>query len=192
MEYLGEHEFGFAMDGLAFPSLSACRGIVYETSIGFFGFHNYGGNGTTQWGDRGDEFAAFVTGHTNGLSKGVRLYITGFTRQPQTGYVSPADMKGEAKAFAKALKFKGSVLGYDLSKSLPPGSAYAEFRRAAKKCVLSVKPWDDHNPDNARPKAGARADQPDHKMRSIAKGTAPCVRIDVDRTGLIAVKPSKF
>jgi hypothetical protein len=187
MEYLGEHEFAFSDDRLGFPSIAGCRAIVYQTTAGLFGYHNAGGNWARDWPDRSREFADYVRNHVRRDGLGLQLYVTGFTRQPQTGYTGPADWPGEAKAFAKALGFKGPRGGYDLSTSIANGSAYVEYRRVGSSCLLFVNAWDDHNSKNAPPTSGAKADQLDHKMRGTR--SAVFVRTDVDKSGLTKVDP---
>jgi hypothetical protein len=193
MEYLGEHEFGYSSDRLGFPSILGCRAIVYQTKAGIFGYHNAGGNWDCDWVERSREFAEYVRGHAGGGSPGVHLYVTGATRQPQTGYRSAADWPGEAKAFAKALKFKGPRSGYDISTGSDK-SVYVEYRRAGNTCILMVCDWDDHHPKNkppAKDTVGAlRADRPDHAARPNRK--ALIVRVEVDITDLKRVDPVRL
>jgi hypothetical protein len=163
MEYFGEHEFGFSNDRLGFPSIKACRAIVYQTSNGLFGFHNYGGSAPNQWDGRAQEFASFVTGHPLGNTPGFNLYVTTFAAEG-SGYGSLAEWKGEAKAFAKALKYKGTRSGFNLSNTYKNVSAYVEYRRVGSVCIIMADAWNDDPGVNARPTA-AIANPQDHQFR---------------------------
>ena len=148
MEYLVEHEFGFALDGIGFPSISGCHAIVYLTSNGLFGFHNAGGSGKSDWATRAQSFATFVNQHFLGKASGLHLYGCSFVGDNRRGYPTAgtsaaAGWKDELTAFAGALGFGGSISGYDLALTgiTEPNSAYVEYRPNGLTCDISVKQY---------------------------------------------------
>jgi hypothetical protein len=154
MEQLKEHEFGFATDGMGFPSIQACRAILYQNANGLFGYHNLGGSGSTQWSTRAKQFADYVRDHPQGgLAGGLNLFIVTFVTN-LSGYTpttSLKDWKGEAAAFADALTHTGPRYGFNLSALYPTGSAYVEFRPVAGTCTIQVQNWLDADVLNTQP-----------------------------------------
>jgi hypothetical protein len=143
MEQLREHEFGFATDAIGFPSIQACRAIVYQNGNGLFGYHNLGGSSPSQWATRAGYFADYVTRHPQGVGVGINLFVITFVTNLSGYFDSLKEWKGEAKAFADALHFTGSRFGFNLSALYKTGSAYVELRRAAGTCTIHTKAWND-------------------------------------------------
>ena len=144
MIYLDERQVGY--DGLAigFPSIDGCHALALQTDTGLFGFHIVGGERKEDFSSRTQAFATYVTGH-HAPGKFLHLYGTCF-RTTKRGYTGNQldGWKKEMKAYAKALKFKGPVSGYNLSTQhgWPEGaSAYVEYRRVFSEVQVICKPW---------------------------------------------------
>jgi len=182
VQYLGEKEFGYDKDRLGFPSISACRAIVFQTTTGLFGYHNAGNNYPERgdWTRAAEQFAGYVVRHPeNGA--GVRLFVV--TRVGNGG--AYFQLKGskrtnhdmwveEAKTFAKALQFNvGPIVGFDLSTVAKSNSSYVEFRRVFTQCLVIVKDWDFADDVKNEATKGNYVDTPDHVMSVFGKGNMP-------------------
>ena len=148
MIYLQEHEVGFDLEGIGFPSISGCIAIVYRTSSGLYGLHNAGGSGEDKFQERAEKFADYVTNHFLYSGKGLCLYGTSFVTGNRRGYGGSSPVKGwknEMKAFADALGYKGEILGYDLGKTniADANSAYVEYNAVEGGCTIEFKQWSD-------------------------------------------------
>ncbi|MEA2726149.1 MAG: hypothetical protein QOF70_624 [Acetobacteraceae bacterium] len=159
MLYLSEREVGWDPELIGFPSIGGCHAIVYVTSGGLFGFHNYGGSANNTWQDRAEAFANFVRSHDYNAT-GSRLYGVAFVLEKR-GYSPPQveNWKGELKTFAAALGFTGKIRGFDLSSTDISGSAYVEYRKTNDKCAIFVSPW-----QTVLSSTGANVNGPDHKI----------------------------
>ena len=71
--FLAENQYGFSTTSLGFPSISACRAIVYQTSRGLYGFHQASGAHPGKFERFGKKFAGFVDGEGGG--NGLNLYV---------------------------------------------------------------------------------------------------------------------
>lgn len=147
MKYLMENEAGFDPDSIGFPSIQGCHAIVYQTSVGLWGYHNFGGSGASAFKKRANLFRDFVEDHFIAAGTGECLYGCTFVGNNARGYSgSPsASWKKELKQFAIALDYKGSIMGFDLSTKLTNNadSAYVEYRKSGAKCRIYVKKWSD-------------------------------------------------
>ena len=143
MRYLGERHFGFDTGELGFPSIRGCQAIVYVTSAGLFGFHNFGGAAPDDWADRGAAFGSYVNAHTQ-TGAGKALYGVCYATS-ERGYGTGNVRKlwlAELAAFASAVRFTGSIYGYDLDRSAVPTPALVELTRTpSQTCVIQVKAW---------------------------------------------------
>ncbi|TQV81315.1 hypothetical protein FKG94_09490 [Exilibacterium tricleocarpae] len=163
---LFENEFGFSDSKLSFPSISACRAIVYQTANGLFGVHQASGPSPEKFEAFGRKFAKFVNDHRLGNGGGVNMYGITYLGIPNTGYGPRARQEhyGEMGAMAKALQFTGSIRSYDLSPALgqgEQGSAYVEVVVNGGGCDVFVSKWPTTSPAQA-PFDPARRD--DHKF----------------------------
>jgi hypothetical protein len=187
MQYLLEHDFGFDVDGIGFPSISGCHAIAYLTSNGLFGFHNAGGSGKGDFAPRAMAFATYVREHFDGNGNGLHLYGCSFVGDNRRGYTigqAMAQWKEELQAMATALNFGGTISGYDLHGSgiNQPGSAYVEYRVNGNACDIFVKQWTD-----AGKALGANEKRNNHKRRV---GAVPDTIVTaVDATGMGQVIP---
>lgn len=163
--FLAENEYGFSPTALGFPSISACRAIVYQTSDGLFGFHQACGAFPDRFAEFGEKFAAFVRGHPEGRdiglsSIGMNMYVVsklGMGGSYSIGDAGAREHRAELKAFAGALGFKGNARSYDLSSKWPgqPG-VYVEFVVHAATCLIYANPWiEHHDPAHKAPGGGA-------------------------------------
>lgn len=75
MIFLAENQYGFSKAALGFPSISACRAIVYQTTEGLFGFHQASGAMPDKFERFGKKFAGFVKQHPKGSGAGLNMYI---------------------------------------------------------------------------------------------------------------------
>lgn len=108
MKYVSMHEVAFDPTDIVFPGLGHCHGIVYQTNVGLFAMHIFGGPDDTPL--KAAMFARFVQGHALGQgAQGVALFGACPTiRFPGTG---AAGQKLELQACAKALGFNGPLEG---------------------------------------------------------------------------------
>ncbi|HEU4631451.1 MAG TPA: hypothetical protein VFS08_16985 [Gemmatimonadaceae bacterium] len=143
MLYLAEREVGFDLDAIGFPSIDGCHAVVLQTESGLYGFHNFGGSGTSSFAERSQAFATFVSQHF--VAKGLPIHLYGTCFRNKRGYADPDKLKAwkeEMKAFAAALGYKGPVSGYNLDLTgYGAKSAYVEYRRGPKGCTVHCKPW---------------------------------------------------
>jgi hypothetical protein len=199
MIYLSENEVGFDTQGLGFPSIRGCHAIVYVTSRGLFGLHNYGGDLARDWPERSEAFKDFVTSHASGDGTGKALYGVCFATTQRAYGVGASTQKlnwtGELTAFADKLGFTGAIYGYDIAgKGFPP-PAYVHVTSAGATCVIQVKPW-----DKADAGEGPNPSPADYQMIARRgsgvgyelKATKANVVISMTTTGLQTVYPAKL
>ena len=151
MKYLMEHEMAFDAQQLGFPSIQGCHAIVLQTNTGLYGYHVAGGSGDNLWERNARLFAQFVNGHGGNANTASRLYGASFVGNNQRGYQVPhfqvneyrRKWKAELVTFASALRYSGTISGYDLHKSFAAGnvSAYVRFTANGDKCDLQVRQW---------------------------------------------------
>ena len=146
MKFMGEHEMAFDGQALGFPSIQGCHAIVYQTSQGIYGYHNYGGSATAAFSVRAARFRHFLQQLGALNTPAYRLYGVSFVGNNQRGYAMN-DVKGQWKQelteFANALNYTGKISGYDLYKTFQGANdcAYVEFRANHHKCDLYVRQW---------------------------------------------------
>lgn len=179
MQFLKERECGYDPERLGFPSISGCLAVAYLAQDGLYGFHNNGGNNTT---DLINERARLMAGYVRGLNKhakGIHLYgasyIGGGNRRGYGG--TPRDSwLAELKRFAKALAFSGPISGCDLGQLNTTNSAYVEFRRVGQSCLVLAKPWTDATSGKV---TAANPDSPSHQAVRGNQYTDVITSIDV-------------
>jgi hypothetical protein len=159
MKYVAEREVCFDPTELGFPSIQGCQAIVYVTTSGLFGYHNYGGERSDVWPALTAAFATFVRGNVNQGAGGKMLYgvcypysVRGYTGNQKAQWLA------ELKAFADAVNYTGEIWGYDLASAGIPPSAYVYFCHVQSKCVIQARKWVDHEETK-----GANTDPANHK-----------------------------
>ena len=188
MIYLLEHEAGYDVDTIGFPSISGCHAIVYLTTNGLFGYHNAGGSASVAWATRADKFARFVREHFLGGGSGLALYGASFVGDNRRGYSignAKAEWKSELRAFADAVGYSGRVRGYDLTRTGYGGSAYVEYRATGTSCTIHVKPWTESGVQR-----GTISKRNNHK-KLLGSSTTTMITA-VNNTGLNTVAASKL
>ena len=191
MVYLREHEVGFDLEGIGFPSISGCIAIVYRTSNGLYGLHNAGGSAEDKFQERAKKFSEYVTKHFLYSGKGLCLYGSSFVTGNRRGYGGSSAKKGwkdEMKTFADALGFKGDILGYDLGKTnmADSASAYVEYNAVEGGCAIEVKQWSD-----AGKETGPNLRRLHHK-KILGKQELETVVVAVDDANLTLVTPERL
>jgi len=141
MRYVNMHDVVYDGEALGFPSLMGCHGMVYVTSVGLFGYHNYGGSATAKFQVRGRLFADFVNKHFMGNHPGLHLYGAAFINRRGYDGVAAKSWKAELKAFAKALNYKGPISGYNLDAHPTWASGYVEYRFHQGATSMFVEDW---------------------------------------------------
>ena len=140
-----ENEYAFSTTKLCFPSISGCRAIVFQTPNGLFGVHQSSGPHSEKFERFGEKLAKFVTDHTSGTGKGVNLYGAAYLSRPNSAYNDPGarqEHMSEMSAYAKKLKFTGSITCFDLSTALGGGgSAYVEMEAKGGLCDVYASSW---------------------------------------------------
>jgi len=199
MIYLSENEIGFDAQGLGFPSIRGCHAIVYVTSNGLFGLHNYGGDLARDWPERSAVFGQFVSGHAQGTGAGKTLYGVCYatTQRAYTvnGIAPKQNWKGELAAFAAAVGFNGPIYGYDLAGRGFQPPAYVHYTSVGSTCVIQVKPW-----NKADSGEGANNTPQDYQMIARnkngvgyeLKATKQQVVTSMSTAGLTTVYPEKL
>jgi hypothetical protein len=186
MKYLMEHEVGFDVNVLGFPSIMGCHAIVYQTSMGIFGYHVAGSSRSELWQPSANGFQSFVQS-LGGRTPGSRLYGVTFSGNNQRGYEGDKknSWKAELITFADTLNYKGRISGYDLSKTLGrDASAYVEYRVNGDKCDVFIRKWQDEKPN----RVGIPADQlRTHMFIKKRLGCTPAL-IDLQRI-VVSVSP---
>jgi hypothetical protein len=164
--YLSEYHYGFSRTALGFPSISACRAIVYQTTEGLFGVHQATGGQPEKYPGNANKFARFVNEHPQGAGTGLNLYcaakVGGGSAYSQ-GLTGAREHLAELKAIANELKFTGPVRSYDLSGKWSGPGVYVEVVVRGGICLLFGNPWVEHHDDKHR--GGVPGDrQNDHKL----------------------------
>ena len=191
---LGEYEYGYAATRIGFPSISACRAILYQTTTGLFGFHQATGYGPTKIDRDADKFARFVSGHRAGAGAGLNLYVAAKLGDGSTYAQAMPGMQefaAEIGAVARALRFAGPVLAYDLSyNTAGRQGVYVEFHARQDGCDMFINNWVDHHQDSHK---GAPTGSPgDHMISHAGKtefSTPARVFLQADITGQRQVEP---
>lgn len=191
---LSEYEYGYSPASIGFPSISACRAILYQTTTGLFGFHQATGYGPTKIDRDADKFARFVTGHRAGAGTGLNLYVGAKIGAGSTyaqGMPGLQEMIAEIGAIARALRFDGPARLYDLAYNTPGSQGvYIEFDARHDSCDIFINNWVDHH-DNSH--KGAPTGSPgDHLYCHATKTefTTPArVFLKADLAGQRQVEP---
>lgn len=168
---LGEYEFGYSPTRIGFPSISACRAILYQTTTGLFGFHQATGYGPSKIDRDADKSARFVTGHRAGAGTGLNLYVGAKLGGGSTyaqGMPGLQELVAEIGAIARALRFDGPARVYDLSYNTPAQQGvYVEFVARTDSCDVFINNWVDHHDTSHK---GAPTGSPgDHVISHASK-----------------------
>jgi hypothetical protein len=148
MIYLLERQFGFDAEAIAFPSIGGCHAVVYLTSTGLYGFHNFGGSGDQQTFDARaavfKNYAKDVASTHAGTGKA--LYsVCSRGKVNSRGYPNKnQSWMEEMTAYATAFGFKGPYAGYDLDKVAgwtASTSAFVVVRKSGDACTVGVSMW---------------------------------------------------
>ena len=190
--FLAENQYGFSNTSLGFPSISACRAIVYHTSRGLYGFHQASGAHDTKFERFGKKFAGFVDGQGGGT--GLNLYVAakvGAGSSYSLGDKGALEHLAEMKAFASALDFQGKIRSYDLSHKWPNVGVYVEITAAGEACTILANPWVEHH--NPAHKASLAVERVAHHKLSYPPSAdfimPDQVFVQVDTTGQQRVEP---
>jgi hypothetical protein len=164
MIYLGNNHIGFDPSGLTYPSISGCHAVMYLTDAGMFGLHNLGGADKESWDNRADAWKDYVTNHIHSGSPGRAMYgVCYATGDTSRGYglanVQKTNWLGELAAFAKKIKFKGVIYGYDLSNQIHAPSVTVSYTRIGAAAVIQVKKY--HATEDTK---GANPNPANHRM----------------------------
>ena len=164
MEYVSMHEVAYDANSIVFPGLGHCHGVVYQTNVGLFAMHIFGGADKTP--NKAMFFGDFVTHHRLGATAtGVCLYGVCPTIRFQ-GQGASAAQKAELQVCAAALKFNGRIEGamWDLSQ-LGWGTTYVECNLVGNGVQVRIEDF------TSQPSAmGGNASPLDHK---IVRVTSP-------------------
>jgi hypothetical protein len=191
---LGEYEFGFSTTRIGFPSISACRAILYQSSSGLFGFHQATGYAPNKIDRDAAKFADFVSHHGAGPGRGLKLYVGAKIGEGSTyamGMPGLQEFTAEIRAIKDALHFQGPVLAYDLSHNRRGNQGvYVEFVRRGEACDVFINDWvDHHNPAHKGPPIGNPGDHM-HSRPGAPGFTVPnSVYLQADITGQQQVEP---
>jgi len=144
MIFLDERQVGFDTHVIGYPSIDGCHAIAALTDNGLFGFHVLGGERKDSFASRAGAFAAYIQQHHQ--NAGIRHLFGTCFRTSKRGYTGNKrdGWKKEMKAYAKALKYKGPISGYDLDREpdWPGGdSAYVVYQRVNNGVRIFCKPW---------------------------------------------------
>lgn len=187
MKFLMEHEMAFDANELAFPSISGCHAIVYQTSAGLYGYHNYGGSAADKFKPRAVKFFEFIRDHGGLANPGSRIYGCSFVGNNGRGYSAPVkdSWKAELVAFATELTYTGKISGYDLDKRFPGinRSALVEYRTSGTKCDVFVREWLDPGAD-AEPLRMNNPGRANHKIMLATRGGMAIADINTVVTGV--------
>ena len=169
---LGEYEFGYSPTRIGFPSISACRAILYQTTTGLFGFHQATGYGPGKIDRDAKKFARFVAGHRSGTGAGLNLYVGAKLGGGSTyalGMPGMQEMVAEVGAIAQELRFDGPARVYDLSYNTADlQGVYVEFVALTDRCEMFINNWVDHHDDSHK---GPPTGSPGDHMISLAGKT---------------------
>jgi hypothetical protein len=144
MLHLFNNQVGFSKYELGFPSVDSCNAIVYQTSHGLCGLHNYGGDSPFQFKARAAAFLSFVQecniGHN---AHGKNLYSVINKRYKPEDQDLRSIWIREMKAFAEELKFHGDVHLIALQKHLDGGPVYIQYNRNehGRDCTIGYKKY---------------------------------------------------
>jgi len=195
--FLAENQYGFSHTALGFPSISACRAIIYQTSWGLYGFHQASGAHPAKFEPYGKKFARFVSNHASGGGVGKNLYVAakvGAGSSYSMGHAGALEHLAELEAFASALGFTGAIRSYDLSHNWPLTGVYVEVTLKGSICTMFANRWvEHHNPDHMASVALSRVH--DHKLSYPGKDDfIPPTKVftQVDTTGQTRVEPIKI
>lgn len=108
MKYVNMNEVAYDANGIAFPGLGHCHGVVYQTSNGLFAMHIYGGVQETE--AKATLFGDFVRGHLQG-SGAVGSHLYGLCPANRFTGTGTAGQKAELKLCADALGYTGPIEG---------------------------------------------------------------------------------
>ena len=143
MKYLATNEIGFDAASLGFPSVKTCQAIVYETTVGLFGFHDALSNATI-FTRRCDSFRQFVQGYAINHATQSRSIIGVITREQRFYKTteSVAAWKAQLVEVATVLGFTGDIWGVRLEEHVgKDDSTYMRFDVAPVRCKVSYKRW---------------------------------------------------
>lgn len=159
MIYVNMNEIAFDANSVVFPGLGNCHGVVYQTNVGLFALHIYGGDQNTP--NKAPFFGDFVRRHRLGAtSVGQCLYGVCPTNRFGGG---AAAQKVELAVCAGALGFAGTIRGamWDTA-HLGWGTTYAECNLVGGAVQVRIE-----NFTGAPIAVGGNASQLDHKIISM-------------------------
>ncbi len=108
MKYVNMNECAYDANGIVFPGLGNCHGVIYQTNVGLFALHIYGADHATP--NKAPFFGDFVKRHVQGAnSVGQCLY--GVCPTNRYGVGGNAAQKAELQVCATALGFTGPIRG---------------------------------------------------------------------------------
>jgi hypothetical protein len=144
--HLFNNQVGFDRTTLGFPSVEGCNAIVYQTVQGLCGLHNYGGSSPDQHELRATAFNAFVQQlNIQHMDQSRNLYsvINSTNRYDCRKQDGRQSWVAEMRAFAKGLKFRGTVHLIALTAHLEKGSVYIQYdlNGNGDGCDVSYKKW---------------------------------------------------
>ena len=146
MKYVNMNEVAYDANGIVFPGLGHCHGVVYQTNVGLFALHIYGGPQDTT--HKAPLFGDFVKRHARGATaQGVCLFGAAPTIRFQ-GLGGSAAQKTELRQCAAALGFTGPIEGgmWDLTQ-LGWNTTYAAFNLSAGGAVqVRIENFTGQNP----------------------------------------------
>lgn len=142
MPELLEQDWGYDDNVLGFPSISACRAVVLETTAGLFGYHMASGH--TNAPAKAKSFAQYVHAHRKWTAGSAKyLYVVTYL-QGQTGYTGGQEIsqwRAEAKVFADALQAGVRRFGFGMTEADAKGSAYVKIIKAAGLATVKIGRW---------------------------------------------------
>lgn len=191
---LSEHEYGFSATRLGFPSISACRAIMYQTNAGVFGFHQALGANPSRFDAFATKFANFVAGHPSGGSRGINLYVAakiGDGSSYRPGMPGVQEHVAEMRAIADALQFGGPVLSYDLSYNREGRlGVFVECILRATHCEIWTNDWvEHHDKAHSGPPIGGPGDHVKSRPQDTGFTAPGSVLLMADSTGAKQVEP---
>lgn len=192
--FLAENQYGFSTTALGFPSISACRAIVFQTAEGLFGFHQASGARSENFARFAKKFAGFVKRHPKGSSAGLNIYIAAKQSAGgsySTGAIGMQEHLSEIQAFATELGFKGTIRSYNLSSRWAHTGVYVEFSAASGVCKMKGNAWVEHH-DPAHKGAVSATDQDNHLLSYPPKDdfvVPGSVFIKVDTSHQVTLEP---
>jgi hypothetical protein len=190
--FLSEYHYGFSATRIGFPSISACRAIVYQNANGLFGVHQASGANKDRFNTFANKFAGWVRGHPQGGGAGVNLYVVakiGAGSSYSAGIAGAKEHLAEIGAIAIALGHHGPILSYDLSYKWAGPGVFVDFELAAGVVTIRGNPWVEHHiPAHKAPLPPARVNDHFRSYAGAANFVGPgnvFIRVDTDNAEVL-------